>query len=305
MIRTGVYGPVAYKRLNTGYNNSYGEIDVRIRTGSPQDLIYFSMLNNVKQQTREGALGVIVPAGNEEAISALNLNSIMQTREDTEPSSIRRDNRRRYASITISTKPMDPRRVKKELAAVMGKIDLPPGYSIEFDPNAIRQSKSLSGTIISLIMAILFCYMILAAINESFAVPLFVLSIIPPSLSISAICLFFLGIAYNSAVACAFIAVSGMAVNAAVLCVDNIKSALLKGKEKSVLTMYLALREKMPALLAITGTTIAGGIPFFFLTEGANTLIRTLSLVSVFGVTGSLLCSITIIPSLISISKNY
>jgi len=235
----------------------------------------------------------------------LDINSLMEIREETEPSNIRRDNRRRYASITISTKPMDPRRVKKELSAILSNIDLPPGYSVEFDPEAIRQSETLSATVLLLIMAVIFCYMIIAAINESFFVPLFVLSAVPPSLAISAICLVLLGSVYNSAIACAFIAVSGLTVNAAVLCVDNIRATFIKRKEKTILTIYLAFREKMPALLATTGTSIAGGIPFFFLSEGANSLIRTLSLATVFGVTGSLLCSITIIPSLLSFCKNY
>jgi multidrug efflux pump subunit AcrB len=60
----------------------------------------------------------------------------------------------------------------------------------------------------------------------------------------------------------------------------------------------------MPALLSTTGTTVAGAIPFLFLTEGANTLIRTLSLVSALGVTCSFFCSITVIPSILSITHN-
>ena len=303
LVRLGVYGPVAYKRIDASDSN--GETDVRIKTGSAVRLSAESSAENiVMRQSKEGVLGILVSNGSEEMNSSLQINSLMITGEDTEPSSIRRDNRRRYASITISTKPMDPRRVKNELASVFSKIDLPPGYSIEFDPEAIRQSDNLSATVLSLIMAILFCYMILAVINESFSVPLLILSAIPPSLAIPAICLVLSGSAYNSAIACAFIAVSGMTVNAAVLCVDSIRSSLRTRREKTALTIYLALRQKLPALLATTGTTAAGAIPFLFLTENANILIRTLSIVGALGVTGSCICSITVIPSLLSISKN-
>jgi len=276
--RLGVYGPVAYKRIGVD-----GETDVRIR-----------MNNNSTRQTKEGVLGLLVSGGNENAINSIRLDSIMLTKEEREPSSIRRDNRRRSASITISTKPMDPRYVKQELSHLFTKLDLPPGYSIEFDPEAIRQSENLSATVFSLILAVLFCYMIIASINESFIVPLLVLSAIPPSLAIPAICLVLSGSAYNSAVACAFIVVSGMTVNAAILCVDGIKI------RKNI---YNALREKMPALLATTGTTVAGAIPFLFLTEGVNTLIRTLSFVGAIGITCSFICSITIIPCLCGVQK--
>jgi multidrug efflux pump subunit AcrB len=225
----------------------------------------------------------------------------MRTREEFEPASIRRDDRRRTASITVSTKPMDARRVKKELESLFLKLDLPPGYSIEFDPEAIRQAQALSAAALSLVLAVVFCYMIIAAINESFTVPLLVLSAIPPSLAVPALVLALSGNAYNSAVACAFIAVSGMTVNAAVLCVDYLVKKT--GNNKSALSIYLALRKKMPALLATTGTTVAGALPFLFLAEGANTLIRTLSLVGAMGVACSLIFSITLIPSLFVISK--
>ncbi|MDR2542662.1 MAG: efflux RND transporter permease subunit [Treponema sp.] len=291
MARLGVYGPVAYKRLNAD-----GEMDVRIRTADGKQ-------NAVKRQSREGLQNILVSKSNEDINISLSLNSLMDIREETEPSSIRRYNRRRYASITISTKPMDPRRVKQELIHMFRKLDLPPGYSIEFDPQAIKESESISATVISLIMAIIFCYMIIASINESFSVPLLVLSAIPPSLAIPAIWLVLTGSSYNLIIACAFIAVSGMTINASVLCVDSILLKVQTENKKTILNVYLALRRKMPALLATTGTTIIGAIPFLFLTEGANTLIRTLSLVSALGIACSFICSITIIPSILFLTK--
>jgi len=286
-VRMGVYGPVAYKRLEAD-----GEIDVRIRTGE-----------NVTRQSKENVLNLLVASGSEEAFSSLKIESLVSLREEKEPSSIKRDNRRRTASIIVSTKPMDARKVKKELIGLFEKIDLPPGYSIEFDPQAIRQSENLSAAVFSLIMALIFCYMIMACINESFIVPLLALSAAAPSLALPAIFLVLSGSAYNSAVACAFIVVSGMTVNASILCVDGFRFRMKTGKIKSPLLIYRVLREKMPALLSTTGTTVAGAIPFIFLTEGANTLIKTLSLVGALGVACSFFCSITVIPSLISIFK--
>ena len=291
-VRLGVYGPVAYKKIDAD-----GETDVRIKTNSVYGVDSFM------HPSREETLGLLVSAGNEEKTSYLQIESLMRIKEETEPSSIKRDNRRRTASITISTKPMDPRRVKNELSVLFKKLDLPPGYSVEFDPEAIKQSEKLSATVFSLVLAVIFCYMIIASINESFSIPLLILSTIVPSLAIPAIFLVLSGSSYNSAVACAFIVVSGMTVNAAILCVDGIKSKLKTGKAISILNIYSALRQKLPALLATSGTTAAGAIPFLFLTEGANALIRTLSLVSAIGVACSCICSITVIPSLLSFSK--
>ncbi|WP_461256712.1 efflux RND transporter permease subunit [Treponema sp. R80B11-R83G3] len=288
-VRLGVYGPVAYKKIDQN-----GETDVRVSTNG-----------NEMYQSREGALNLLVSAKREENISYLQIDSLMKKKEEIEPSSIRRDSRRRFASITITTKPMDPRRVKKELANLFEKLELDPGYSVEFDPEAIKQSENLSATVFSFVLAIIFCYMIIAAINESFTVPLLVLSSIPPSLAVPALILILTGNSYNSAVACAFIVVSGMTVNAAILCVDGLRSKIKKGKEKSTFNIYYAIRLKIPALISTTGTTVAGAIPFLFLTEGANTLIRTISLVSALGVACSFFLSITVIPSILSIIGTF
>jgi multidrug efflux pump subunit AcrB len=233
---------------------------------------------------------------------ALYAGSLMQYTNNPEVSGIHRIDRRRTASITIITAPGDPRRIKQKLLPLLQSLELPPGYSIEFDPDKIKEADELSSTIISLIMAVLFCYMIIAAINESFITPLIILSAIPPSLAIPALCLFITGASYNSAVACAFIAASGMTVNAAVICVDALNSPN-NSADNSIYGTYRAIRRKIPALIATTTTTIAGAIPFLFLREGANTLIRTLSLVCAVGISCSFFISITLIPSLSTLYK--
>jgi multidrug efflux pump subunit AcrB len=273
-LRYGVYGPVSYKRMD-----EKGETDVRIRTGG-----------NVTRQSREGALGLLV--------SGVRADSLVQISEEIDSAGVRRNDRRRTASITIVTGPADARRVKRQLEGIFKKIDLPQGYSIEFDPDAISQAEALSATVLSLVMAVIFCYMVIACINESFTIPLLVLSAIPASLAVPALCIALSGSAYNSAAACAFIAVSGMTVNAAVLCVDGLHAKTRKENKISTLGIYNALRRKMPALLSTTGTTVAGALPFLFLSEGANSLIRTLSLTGALGVACSCIGSITLIPSL-------
>ena len=139
-------------------------------------------------------------------------------------------------------------------------------------------------------------------INESFILPLAILSAVPPSLAVPALCAAIGGSPFNPAAACAFVAVSGMTVNAAVLCAGGMRQLVLSGDGKNF-GLYRLLREKMPALLATACTTIAGALPFLFLRERANTLVRTLSLVSVLGVASSCLCAISVVPSLFFVLK--
>jgi multidrug efflux pump subunit AcrB len=287
-IRMGVYGPVIYKRLSHS-----GEIDVRMKTSGNN-----KMHIPGSRQTREGTLDIMVSAGS-------RIGSLVQTKQDYEPASIRREDRRRTASITVSTRPMDPRRVKKALAGFFEQLELPPGYSVVFDPDAIRRAESLSRTFLLLFLAVVFCYMIIAAVNESFSMPLAVLSAVLPSLAVPALCLVIGGNFFNSAAACAFIAVSGMTVNAAVLCAAGLQPVLHSSAGKKDLSLYRVLRRKMPALMATTVTTISGALPFLVLREDANTLVRTLSLVSALGVASSCFCAISIVPSLLFVLRKH
>jgi multidrug efflux pump subunit AcrB len=282
IVRWGVHGPVAYKRTGP-----QGETDVRIR-GTGQEA-----------PSREEALEVLIPGEPQaEGRAALRLNSLTTVREGREPSSIRREDRRRTASFSIRTRVMDPRRVRKEVMETLKDFEKPPGYTLEFDPEQIRQAEALSGTILFFLLALIFCYMVIASAHESFGIPLAVLSVVPPSLAFPALCLGLGGAPLHPAAACAFVALSGMAVNASVLSAGCLGPFLKSsGPDRSFL-LYRGLRKIFPLLLATGGTTVAGTLPFILLWEGANTLIRTLSLVTALGVGASCLCSLCLIPAL-------
>jgi multidrug efflux pump subunit AcrB len=193
---------------------------------------------------------------------------------------------------------MDPRRVRKELAETLKGLELPPGYALEFDPAEIRRAEALSGTVFLFFLALLFCYMVIAAVHESFGIPLAVLSVVPPSLAFPALCLALGGRPLNPAAACAFVAVSGMAVNAAVLSVESLGCFLGRRGRDRAFALYRGLRKTLPLILATGGTTVAGALPFLLLREEANILVRTLSLVTALGVGASCICSLIIIPAL-------
>jgi multidrug efflux pump subunit AcrB len=309
-VRRRVHGPVAYKRIGRG-----GEIDVRVRT-TDAERGKGAEPGRPDTRTTGGEIpGILVPVINHDADAseagrknrALRIESLMKSREDREPSSIRREDRRRTASITIVTGNRDPRRVKKDLGPAFENLKLPPGYTVEFDPEAIRRAGTLGKIYLSFLLALVFCYMVIASINESFTVPLAVLSTVPPSLALPALCIAISGQPVNSAAACAFVAVSGMAVNAAVLCAAALTAggASPAGSRRNAgcspamtdLGLYRALRRKMPSLLATGLTTVAGALPFLLLREEVNALVRTLSLVTALGVGGSCFCSLCILPA--------
>jgi multidrug efflux pump subunit AcrB len=277
--RWGIHGPVAYKRLD-----SRGETDVRIRSGGDPFLSREETGKLLISGRREGG-----------SIRSLRLDRVMEKWEGLEPSRISRENRRRAASFSVRTKAADPRKIRDKLMEFLEEPELPRGYTIEFDREAVRTAEALSRTAGYFLLALLFCAMVIAAANESLGLPLAVLSAVPPSLSVPALFMVLRGYPLNAAAACAFVAVSGMAVNASVLCADEIRR--LHRERGNGGELYRALRRRIPALLATTVTTVAGAVPFLFLQEGSNTIIRVLSLVTALGVGASGVFSLTLIPA--------
>jgi multidrug efflux pump subunit AcrB len=173
------------------------------------------------------------------------------------------------------------------------RIDLPPGYTLEFDPGAVQAAQSVSGRTGYFLLALLFCYMLVAAVNESLVVPLVVLSPVPPSLALPAFFLAAAGRPLGMQAACALIAASGIAVNASVLTAEGIVPAVKAGGAGK---MYRVLRETFPLLLLTCGTTVAGALPLLFLREGSNRFLQAMSLVTVLGVSASFIFSISLVP---------
>ena len=286
-IRRGIFGPVIYKKKNSGR-----EIDVRVTSVNS-----ISALNENAFSAPEikDVPGFLINSG-ASAGNSVRLDSIMKVSGESGNFNVIRENRRRTASITVITPPIDAKKAKALLESVFEKLDLPSSYVVEFDKDAIQSARAVSGTFIAFLFALVFCYMAMAALNESFVVPLIVLSVIPPSLSIPALYIALTNNSINIQTACAFIVVSGIAVNAALFCLSELRNLSWINGCSNIRNIYRVLRKKFPCLFSITITTIAGALPFLFLKENSNNFIRVLSLITSLGVSASCLCSISILP---------
>lgn len=274
LVRRAVYGPVAYKRVS-----ETAEVDLRIQGLATENPSMGDLYSLSLPDPRTGG--------------SINLSSVMDRRLVREGGTIRRENRRPVASLTLRTRPLDPRRLKEEVLSLVGQLRLPPSYAVEFDPQAIQEADgaaSLGGTFL---VALLFCFMVIAGAMESLSAPLLILSAVPPSLGLPAILLTNQGRPLNFTVLCAFVAVSGMAVNAAVLVVEALRSP---GYGKNPVE---ALASQFPLLIATTLTTVAGALPFVFNQTGSDRIVRALAWVTILGVGSSFFFSILWLPALI------
>lgn len=278
-IRRGVHGPVAYKRIGAD-----GESDVRV---------------TALHETDVGIAGVASTMVRS-ASGYVRADALMSIGRERDVQRIHRRDRRRTASFTIRASPLDPREAGRLVDEALATIERPSGYSIEFDRDAVEKAERLAGTGLAFALAAALAYMATAAVSESFGAPLAVMSALPPSLAVPGVMLALSGSPLAASSACAFVAVSGMTVNASVLTVEERRSwGAAKGSGRAGASdLYRITRNRLGALAATSGTSVAGALPFLFLSESA--VGRSLAFVSTAGSAAAFFVALTVIPALAS-----
>jgi multidrug efflux pump subunit AcrB len=189
------------------------------------------------------------------------------------------------------------------MKAIAG-IDRPAAYSLEFDRGAIEAAEKLGGVGFSFLVAALLSYMASAMVTESFGAPLVVLSSLPPALAVPALLMAATGKPMNAAIACAFVAVSGIAVNASVLTVEERRSDERRRSSRSMsvpagaMDLYRITRARLGSLAATSGTSIAGALPLLVLSGSGDAMARALAFVTATGTAASFFVALTVVPAM-------
>jgi len=282
-LRWDIQGPVAYKRLDGS-----GQTDVRFLSSAAASV---------------QGLGTIPVRTSTLTLSAGSLTLVSRERDTAR---IYRSDHRRIASISLRTCAIDPRSARDAVYARLAPLPRPVGYAFEFDRKAIESADRLSGSLGSFLFAALLAYMVTAAVSESLTVPLAVMLSLPPSLAIPALILTVAGVPVDASTACAFVAVSGIVVNASVLTVEEART---RGIATSAAVdsgdLYHIIRSRFATLAATSGTTVAGVMPFLLLGSTDAGMARSLAFVTALGTTTSFVAAITLVPSLAALAPGW
>ncbi len=276
-IRSAVEGNAV-----TRYRVGGDEFDITVRS-RPED-------RNAVARMGEIAVGRL-PDG-----TAIRLRDVASMKESRGPASVQRKNRVQFALISADLK-------DRPLGAVVGDIrkqtsvmPLPPGFAIEFGGEAQNQAESFRDLLISLALAILFVYMVMAAQFESFYHPLTIMVTLPlaavgvfPLLALTRINVSIMSLL-------GIIMLTGIIVNNAIILVDFTNQ--LRGRGMSRLDALLeAGRTRLRPILMTSLTTILGGLPVALgLGSSGAEWRRPLGMAVLGGLTTSTFLTLIVIP---------
>ncbi len=230
------------------------------------------------------------PAGEQVA-----LRNLVETASGEGPVTIERKDQQRLVSVTANVAERDLGSVAADIQSRIDAIPRPIGYDLIISGNYEAQQKSFDELVVSLLLALLLVYMVLASQYESFGDPLVVMLSVPLAAIGVVLTLFLTDTTLNLQSAIGCIMLGGIVVNNAILLVDQAGRLRREGLYTEQALVEAGRRRLRPVLMT-TLTTILALLPLALgIGEGADAQ-APLARAVVGGLTVSTLITLVLIP---------
>lgn len=230
----------------------------------------------------------------------ISLRNVVDTQSSRGPLLIDRKDQQRIATVKAQVEGRDMGSVAQEIEARINQIPRPKGYDLIVAGNFEEQQKAFQELSISLILALVFVYMVLACQYESLRNPLVVMTSVPFAAIGVIVTLFLTRTTMNLQSGIGCIMLGGIVVNNAILLVDQAGQLTRNGMLVRDAVAEAGRRRLRPILMT-TLTTILALIPLALgIGEGAEAQ-APLARAVVGGLTGSTLITLILIPIVYSL----
>ena len=255
-------------------------IIVRLR---PEDRLSALDLDNISIRTPDGRV--------------LPVSSVIEKETGRGPTGINRINGQRVTNISANLEPgialgdaVD--RVRAELA----NMNLPDGYSIVFSGEYEEQQKAAADFRLSILLALVLIYMVMAGQFERFLDPLVVMFSVPLATIGVVPTLLLTGTTLNIQSLMGIIMLIGIVVNNAIVLVDYINLMRREKGLKVFDAVVQAGKLRLRPILMTTLTTVLGLLPLSFGLGAGAEIQASLARVVIGGLTASTLITLVFIP---------
>ena len=255
-------------------------------------------LEDAERRSLDEILDLLVhtPAG-----EAVLLRNLVETAGGTGPVNIERKEQQRLVTVTANVAGRDLGSVAADAQDRLDGIARPLGYDLVIAGNVEEQREAFREMALSIALALLLVYMVLASQYESFGDPLLVMLAVPFAAAGVVLTLAVTGTTLNlqSAIGCLMLV--GIVVNNAILLVDQ-AGRLRRGGLETDDALLEAGRRRLRPVLMTTATTILALLPLTLgVGEGADAQ-APLARVVVGGLGFSALVTLALIPVVYSLA---
>ncbi|MBN2357621.1 efflux RND transporter permease subunit, partial [candidate division KSB1 bacterium] len=257
----------------------------------PKDRLSTQDLNSISIRTGDGQI--------------LPVSSVIRTEQMRSPTAIDRINGQRVTYITANLKSGVPLGTAVEkLQQKLYQFPLPEGFSLIFSGEYEEQQKAQTDFLLSIIMAVILIYMVMAAQFERFLDPLIVMVSVPLAFIGVVPTLLITGTSLNIQSLMGAIMLIGIVVNNAIVLVDYIN---LMRREKKLSVQEAVLKSgrlRLRPILMTASTTIIGMLPLSFGGGSGGEIQAALARTVIGGLTASTLITLFLIPVVYATTYN-
>ena len=283
-IRNAMQGAVAAR-----YKVEGTEVDIRVRYApqNHQDLEYLQNLNILTPQR-----------------TMVKLSQIASFELAQGPIQITRVDQVRKADISANLLNRDLKSVMDDIQAQVAKINLPPGYLIEYTGANQDMMESFSSLAIALILGIILVYAVMAIQYESFFNPFIIMFSVPTAFIGIVLGLLLTGRAFSVPAFIGIIMLVGIVVSNAIVLVDYLERLRQRGMERDA-AIVEAGRVRLRPILMTAFATILAMLPLALgFGEGAESM-APLATVVIGGLLVSTLVTLLLVPVVYSIFDDW
>ncbi len=228
---------------------------------------------------------------------AVVLRNVVSLQPKTGPVRIERKDQERIVTVSANISGRDMGSILADIRGRLQNVPIPRDFSIVFGGDYEEQEKAFRELLLSLILAVLLVYMVMASLYESFRYPLVVMFSVPFAAIGVILMLFMTSSSFNVQSYIGCIMLGGIVVNNAILLVDHIN--LLRRRDTMELREAIeeAGRRRLRPILMTAMTTILAMVPLAIgLGEGGE-VQAPLARAVIGGLISSTLITLVIIPT--------
>lgn len=276
-LRTAVGGSLA-----GGFRDGTGdEVDIRVRLAGARDL------------APERVLDLLLTNDAGQNIALRNMVNLVPEQGVFQ---INRRDQQRIATVAINTGGRDLGSVAADVREIMDSIALPDGTQMLLRGDYEDQQKAFIDLMISLILALLLVYMVMACLYESLRDPILIMFTVPLAAIGALLALWLTGSTLNVQSFIGGIMLVGIVVNNAILIVDQANNLRLSNQMTPLAAVREAGQKRLRPILMTMLTTVLALLPLAFgIGEGSETQ-ASLARAVVGGLFTSSLVTLVVIP---------
>ncbi|MCL1910988.1 MAG: efflux RND transporter permease subunit [Leptospirales bacterium] len=191
-----------------------------------------------------------------------------------------------------------------KVTAAVGNVEMPHGVTYSFSGQSESSAETGAAIVFALIMAVVFIYLVLSSLYESFITPMAILLAIPPALSGAFISLFITNFMLDIFSMIGMVMLVGLVTKNSILLVDNAVHNLNSGMERKEAIFRAGIRRLRPILMT-TFAMIAGMFPLALGIGEAAKMRQSMGIAIIGGIILSTMISLIVVPAVFSFIDRF